>query len=66
MQMQMSLDELKSIQPNEGIVIGSVHIKGGKDLLGRTKWNLAAEQTNNAGGILGTVSLTNVRLWRSR
>ena len=49
MQMQMSPDELKNIQPNEGIVIGAVHIKGGKDLLGRTKWNLAAEQTNNAG-----------------
>lgn len=48
MQMQMSPEELKKLQPNEGIVIGSVQIKGGKDLLGRTKWSLAAKQTNNA------------------
>lgn len=47
--MQMQPEELKKLQPNEGIVIGSVHIKGGKDLLGRTKWNLAVKRTDNSG-----------------
>lgn len=47
--MQMSPEELKTLQPNEGIVIGSVHIKGGKDILGRTKWNLAAKKTDYTG-----------------
>lgn len=47
--MQMSPEELNKLQPNEGIVIGSVHIRGGKDILGRTKWNLAAKKTDYTG-----------------
>lgn len=47
--MQMSPEELGRLQPNEGIVLGSVHIKGGKDLLGRTKWTLAAKRLDNSG-----------------
>nr|BAJ06893.1 hypothetical protein [uncultured bacterium] len=49
--MQMSPEELTGPQPNEGIVFGSIQIKGGKDVLGRTKWNLAAIQTDDTGGI---------------
>ena len=41
--MQMSHEELKKIQPNEGIVIGTVLIKGGKDILGRNSWALVAK-----------------------
>ena len=47
--MQMPPEELKKLQPNEGVVIGSVQIKGGKDLLGRTRWNLVAKRNDNAG-----------------
>lgn len=47
--MQMSPEELKGLQPNEGVVLGSVQIRGGKDLLGRTKWTLAAKRTDNSG-----------------
>lgn len=39
--MQSSPEDLKKLQANEGIVTGSVQIKGGKDLIGRTKWKLA-------------------------
>jgi hypothetical protein len=42
--MRMSPDELKELSPNEGIVIGSVQIKGGQDLIGRTKWEIIAEE----------------------
>jgi hypothetical protein len=47
--MQMSREELGGLQANEGIVLGSIQIRGGKDLLGRTKWNLAAKRTDNTG-----------------
>jgi len=47
--MQMSREELKQLQAGEGIVLGSVKIKGGKDLLGRTQWKLAAKRIDNSG-----------------
>jgi hypothetical protein len=42
--MGMSSHELEKLSPNEGIVIGSVQIKGGQDLIGRTKWEIVAEE----------------------
>jgi len=38
--MQMPAQEVSQIDHNEGIVVGSVVIKGGKDLLGRKNWAL--------------------------
>ena len=34
--MQISTEDLNRLTPTEGIVVGSVQIKGGKDILGRT------------------------------
>jgi len=41
--MQMPVQEFSHIDRNEGIVVGSVLVKGGKDLLGRTSWTLHVE-----------------------
>lgn len=41
--MQMSSEELQRVTPNEGIVVGSIQISGGKDILGRTTWELVAK-----------------------
>lgn len=41
--MQMPAQEVSQIDQNEGIVVGSVVIKGGKDLLGRKDWALRVE-----------------------
>lgn len=46
--MRMSSDELKDLSPNEGIVIGSAQIKGGRDLIGRTKWEIVAKEIKDA------------------
>jgi hypothetical protein len=46
--MQMSSEELKRATPNEGIVVGSIQIKGGEDILGRKKWELLAESIKGA------------------
>lgn len=40
--MQMSPEELKQVGPTEGVVIGSLQIKGGADILGRSKWAFEA------------------------
>lgn len=50
--MQMSSEELKRATPNEGIVIGSIQIKGGEDILGRKNWELVAE--SNRGSSLSS------------
>ena len=42
--MQMSTEDLNRPTPTEGIVVGSVQIKGGKDILGRTGWTLLAQR----------------------
>lgn len=41
---EMDQPELRSPTPNDGVVIGSVWIRGGKDLLGRTRWELAVDR----------------------
>lgn len=40
---RLSQDELDKLSSKEGVVVGSLLIRGGKDLLGRTKWELVAE-----------------------
>ena len=42
--MQMSSEDLNRLTPTEGVVVGSVQIKGGKDILGRTGWTLLAQR----------------------
>jgi hypothetical protein len=42
--MQTSSENLNPLTATEGIVVGSVHIKGGKDILGRTGWTLIAQR----------------------
>ncbi len=54
--MQMSSEELKRAAPNEGIVVGSIQIKGGDDILGRKKWALAAESIKSASLVSSLVS----------
>ena len=41
-------EDLKSLAPNEGVAIGSVIIRGGDDLLGRTEWELVAKDNNDS------------------
>ncbi len=41
--MRMPVQQFTHIDRNEGIVVGSVLVKGGKDLLGRTSWTLQVE-----------------------
>lgn len=42
--MQMSSADLNRLTATEGIVVGSVQIKGGTDILGRTGWTLLAQR----------------------
>ncbi len=42
--MQMASEELNRLTPMEGIIIGSIHIKGGADILGRKEWILFAQR----------------------
>ena len=42
--MQMSSADLNRLTATEGIVVGSVQIKGGTDILGRTVWTLLAQR----------------------
>ena len=46
--MQMSSEDLNRLTPTEGIVVGSVQIKDGKDILGRTGWMLLAQRIRGA------------------
>jgi hypothetical protein len=40
--MQMSPQESKGADPDHGTIVGSLQIKGGRDILGRTRWELDA------------------------
>jgi len=42
-------ESLKSLAPNEGIAIGSLIIRGGDDIFGRTEWELIAKNDNDSG-----------------
>ena len=42
--MQMSSENLNRLTATEGIVVGSVQIEGGTDILGRTGWTLLAQR----------------------
>jgi len=46
--MQMSSEDLSRLTPTEGVVVGSVLIKGGTDILGRTGWTLIAQRMTSA------------------
>lgn len=42
--VEMQQQELRDPTPNDGMVIGSVLVRGGKDLLGRTAWEVAVDR----------------------
>jgi hypothetical protein len=48
-QMQMSPKELQRASPNDGLVIGSLLIKGGWDIFGRSRFELTASNRAFAG-----------------
>ena len=46
---KLSQDELDKLSPKEGVVVGSLLIRGGKDALGRTKFRLIAKIIDKSG-----------------
>lgn len=49
--------EVREPTANEGIVVGSVVIKGGRDLLGRTGWDLSIVKAGNEGALTPDYSI---------
>ena len=43
-EMKMTAEDLRNLGPDEGLVLGSVRIEGGKDVLGRTSWELVVNK----------------------
>jgi hypothetical protein len=43
-EMKMRAEDLRNLGPDEGLVLGSVLIGGGKDILGRTSWDLVVNK----------------------
>lgn len=41
--LQMPIETFSKIEKNEGVIIGSIQMKGGEDLLGRKSWELSAK-----------------------
>lgn len=44
--MHMPLQDMQQLTPKEGIIVGSVLIKGGKDIIGRKRWELLAKDVD--------------------
>ncbi len=40
--MKMTAKDVQTLGPDEGVILGSVRIEGGSDILGRTSWELFA------------------------
>lgn len=47
--MKMAPEDLKNLSSNDGIIVGSLNVTGGKDLLGRVEWALIAKNDNDSG-----------------
>jgi len=45
--LKMSVEEIQDLSPDEGVIVGSFLIQGGKDILGRTEWQLEARELNS-------------------
>lgn len=45
-EMAMTSDELANLGPDEGLILGSVEVEGGDDILGRTRWELVATEAD--------------------
>ena len=56
--MKMAPVDLKNLTPNEGVVVGSLIVKGGKDLIGRTKWELSTENLSDSSAFSKIYSIT--------
>ncbi len=54
--MRMSAADLQTLGPDDGIVVGSFLVKGGKDILGRKRWKLVAERLGAGAGLFSFVS----------
>ena len=48
--MNMTSEDVQTLQPEEGLILGSVLIRGGSDILGRTGWEILAQEAG--GGML--------------
>ncbi len=55
--MKMVSADLQNLEPNEGIIIGSIMIKEGKDLLSRNKWELGASNIKTGSSLLFDYSI---------
>ncbi len=42
--MRMSAADIQTLGPDDGVIVGSLLVKGGKDLLGRRRWELVTER----------------------
>ena len=38
----MTAEDVQTLEPDEGLILGSLRIEGGSDILGRTSWELHA------------------------
>ena len=56
--MKMAPVDLQNLTPNEGVVVGSLIVKGGKDLIGRTKWELSTENLSDSSTFSKIYSIT--------
>ena len=56
--MKMAPVDLQNLTPNEGVVVGSLIVKGGKDLTGRTKWELSTENLSDSSVFSKIYSIT--------
>lgn len=56
--MKMTPVELNNLAPNEGVIVGSLIVKGGKDLIGRTKWELSTENLSDSSTFSKIYSIT--------
>ncbi len=54
--MKMAPVDLQNLTPNEGVVVGSIIVKGGKALL--KKWNLSTENLSDSSTFSKTYSIT--------
>jgi len=53
----MQQQEVRDPTSNEGIVVGSVLMRGGRDILGRTKWDLAIVKAGQGSGFAPDYSI---------
>jgi len=53
----MQQQEVRDPTSNEGVVVGSVMMRGGRDILGRTKWDLSIVKAGQGSGFVPDYSI---------